>query len=641
MGNASSSPVSGAVLACVSAASLLLSGASLASYQSHSTTEGSAPAMRVGPVAHVSAGGEREAHDEVVLAADPNDAGRLLACAMINTSSGSSDESRRSTSYLSADGGRTWTRGPTTTLITADPSCAFAPDGRAYFLTQSSRRKWDRAGTWTLELNHSMDGGRTWAAPQFSAGGDRPWLVVDTASTARPSPIYVTYQSSVDRLRGDGGPEPIALFLKRSTDGGRTWEAPAVRLGEVGTSEVSAVTPQQAVVLGDGTVAVMYATPQDFPGAPPSRPPLTVKGLAHYVATSVDGARTLDAGVRVTTFAKLQGFTAAPDGMATLAVDRSPTFTDRLYAAWGDARTGRGEIWFSASDDKGRTWSSPRIVSDDHPRRPPAIGPDNAMPTLAVNAQGIVGLLWYDRRDNPDNVGFYPRFRASLDGGDTWLPSVRVSDEPNRFEPPGETVRVMVLARPALGRGPIGLTLERHWWPANGHTAGLTADATGAFHALWVDNRTGVNQVYTSRIDVHGRAIRHGLAEWAGRADVTPLVALELNGATLDRETHTITVRGRLRNVSERTLVDTLVMRVLDVRSELGPAHVVNPDEGAGAHWSFSTPPGGLEPGATTAERVLTFEWTPARGVMEGTDVRLGLIHLDVRVLGTTKARTR
>jgi len=31
-----------------------------------------------------------------------------------------------------------------------------------------------------------------------------------------------------------------------------------------------------------------------------------------------------------------------------------------------------------------------------------------------------------------------------------------------------------------------------------GDTAGLAADASGAFHAVWVDNRTGVPQVWTT-----------------------------------------------------------------------------------------------------------------------------------------------
>jgi hypothetical protein len=35
-----------------------------------------------------------------------------------------------------------------------------------------------------------------------------------------------------------------------------------------------------------------------------------------------------------------------------------------------------------------------------------------------------------------------------------------------------------------------------------GDTAGLAADAAGVFHPVWVDNHTGVPQVWTSAITV-------------------------------------------------------------------------------------------------------------------------------------------
>jgi len=35
-----------------------------------------------------------------------------------------------------------------------------------------------------------------------------------------------------------------------------------------------------------------------------------------------------------------------------------------------------------------------------------------------------------------------------------------------------------------------------------GDTAGLAADASGIFHAAWVDNRSGVPQMWTAAISV-------------------------------------------------------------------------------------------------------------------------------------------
>jgi len=39
-----------------------------------------------------------------------------------------------------------------------------------------------------------------------------------------------------------------------------------------------------------------------------------------------------------------------------------------------------------------------------------------------------------------------------------------------------------------------------------GHTAGLAADANGIFHPLWIDGRTGINQVFTADVTVTGNA---------------------------------------------------------------------------------------------------------------------------------------
>jgi hypothetical protein len=35
-----------------------------------------------------------------------------------------------------------------------------------------------------------------------------------------------------------------------------------------------------------------------------------------------------------------------------------------------------------------------------------------------------------------------------------------------------------------------------------GDTAGLAADAAGVFHPLWIDNRTGIHQMWTAAVTV-------------------------------------------------------------------------------------------------------------------------------------------
>ena len=112
----------------------------------------------------------------------------------------------------------------------------------------------------------------------------------------------------------------------------------------------------------------------------------------------------------------------------------SSQFKDRLYAVWPDRRSGRLEILLAYSTDKGKTWSSPVTVNDDQAfPGGQRSGPDDCMPVVAVNKDGVVGVSWHDRRNNPDNLGWWIRFAASLDGGVTWLSSAQISEAPSSF----------------------------------------------------------------------------------------------------------------------------------------------------------------------------------------------------------------
>jgi hypothetical protein len=104
-----------------------------------------------------------------------------------------------------------------------------------------------------------------------------------------------------------------------------------------------------------------------------------------------------------------------------------------------------------------------------------------------VSRTGTVGVSWYDTRGLPaEQAGWNLRFRASTDGGPTWLPSIRVSD--------ASTLYTSTLRKKHPGHG--------GYYYQPGDTGGLTADAAGVFHPLWIDGRTGVPQVFTAAVTV-------------------------------------------------------------------------------------------------------------------------------------------
>lgn len=434
----------------------------------------------VSPNVQVSTARKDTAHIEVVLAADPGNPQRLLACSMMTGGVGA---------YVSFDGGRSWSA-PVVSLGAPranDPTCAYGPGGVAYF-THKLKQTQGPSDLDRLAVHRSLDGGRTWEpmnlGPQTT---DRPWIAFDDRPEAgKWGRLFVSYNYHV---HSESAPlnhkQPDflnAVSLQSSSDGGRTFTTFAMR-ALFGDSLHPFRQPGMGgtVVLSDGTPLLLYS--HDQGGGPnPATGKTMVAASSLMVGRSIDGGETLEPIHKVADIQTSYNKPNTRTVTATIAADRSASrFHDRVYVAWGDVRSGRTEIMLSSSSDRGVTWSAPVKVSDAPPGASGEAGPDQFMPTVAVNKNGIVGVLWYDRRDSDDNLSYYARFSASTDGGATWLPSVLVSEAPNKAE----------------GKSGTGVT--------SGDTAGLAASADGIFHALWVDNRTGVQQVWTSAITVAAR----------------------------------------------------------------------------------------------------------------------------------------
>lgn len=175
--------------------------------------------------------------------------------------------------------------------------------------------------------------------------------------------------------------------------------------------------------------------------------------------------------------------------MPSLAVDASGgPHEGRLYVAWPDARFRRHtSILLAYSDDGGKNWSKPQVVNGRADRGAVNQEPNDFMPKVAVNRDGVVGVSWYDRSDSKDNLSYNVRFAASVDGGHTWLPSVRVSNSP--YVPGSDT----------------------HY--NGGDTAGLAADAAGVFHLTWIANPSGAPAMWTAAVRVHSGRRRPAAAK--------------------------------------------------------------------------------------------------------------------------------
>lgn len=356
----------------------------------------------------------------------------------------------------SFDGGRTWARHDFAVPECLDPWVAVLPDGSALFLGLTFGAKGAE-----MVAFRSPDGGRTWSDTpvSFGHGHDHGSLAVDASGN-----VYVA-----SHQRQPGKPRRDGIFVARSTDGGASFAEPA----RIVSSNLSAFALSPAV-LADGTLAVPFI---NYSRRKPGGESDLFERAPAWVITSQDGGRTFSVPLFVTD--------VCAGNFPELAVDASAgPYRDRLYWICQDAED--EHVYVLSSADRGETWSEP--VAVNRSGRSPLVG--NAV--LAVNRDGVLGVSWYDARNDPR--GYRGSFRcqdvyfaASLDGGRTFLPEVKVSSAENCPDTP---------ANGEAGRR----------WAAGGDYHGLAADAEGRFHVLWADSREGIYRLRTATVRVAGKA---------------------------------------------------------------------------------------------------------------------------------------
>ena len=163
----------------------------------------------------------------------------------------------------------------------------------------------------------------------------------------------------------------------------------------------------------------------------PPYPPPPPQSLGYWLSCAGDTLRPLTRGVlRVSGAAPPLIFTVPETGryyliMSCSSIDYSAAYSltvQSLQVAPTSVARDHRDVMLVASLDGGQTWS-PRVrVNDDPPRF------DNSLPEVAVDAGGNVHVAWYDRRDAPECGQLVHTYWAySTDGGQTFQPSQRVS----------------------------------------------------------------------------------------------------------------------------------------------------------------------------------------------------------------------
>jgi hypothetical protein len=119
-------------------------------------------------------------------------------------------------------------------------------------------------------------------------------------------------------------------------------------------------------------------------------------------------------------------------GQVFLAVDRSDTSTnDNVYMLASVQPSGfsdGSDVMFVRSTNGGITFSAPRRINDD----PVNHAKWHWFGTLSVAPSGRIDVVWYDTRNAANNTDSQLFYSYSIDGGNTWVLNVAVS---NSFSP--------------------------------------------------------------------------------------------------------------------------------------------------------------------------------------------------------------
>lgn len=620
-----------------------------------------APPVVVGPNLRALPGD----HNEPWIAISPTDPRIIIAAAQ----SGSSAAPGRSvTTLISRDGGRRWAPvalpGAATTPF--DPMVATGPNGELYvmhgviggdFSAAVGERSTEKP---TIRFWSSTDGGWSWSPPtnlEASVQPDHMRMVVDMSSGPRRGRIYVLWNDVADLFVKD----QYEVFLQYSDDRGRTFSAPAL----VATGHDGKLVATEPVVLSDGTLlATWYQYWNPLARAENERMPFLLR-------RSTDGGRTFGPTEQLFTFGPHIARHRVPEygrafSLPIVTADtsaRSP-HRDHVYITWDDAREGEQAIWFVRSTDRGRSWSAPRKLNDNAGASPLGLPDFRHTPVVAVAPDGKVGVLWYDRRDDPARRCWDLYFTLSTDGGATFSANRKVSTMPScppasagpmalvhNLAPAGRDPNVppdSLLERQSLvarlgvrtaqvnqqvrdaweagvrdGRLRISFGASRNQFA--GHYTGLAADRDGDFVALWLDRRTGTQELHVTRLSTRVVTPIAGAP-----TDVTSLVHVTADTPTWDPATSTVKVRVQLRNVSDRPIGGPVQLRIVGIGEAGGRPTAVLADSAAARGttpaYSFDGRLGSanrLEPGDISETVTLTLTVSAATGYDAALDFRV------------------
>jgi hypothetical protein len=340
---------------------------------------------------------------EPSIAVNPRDPRQVVGAFQVNAS----------VAY-SRDAGQIWTlaegTAPPDYKVSGDVSVTYDNQGRVFlcyiaFDKLGTENYWAHDATRNgIFVRRSLDGGQTWEkdASIVIANPTQPGIPFED----KP---YIVADTTLSKYAGnlyigwtEFSLEKSILLFSRSTDGGKNWSKPI----EISTREGLPRDDNGAVEGFTGAVAAdgtLYVAWCDISGI--------------VFAVSKDGGRSFSHSRTVVK--------TAPSYFSPEAVSRGNGFpevgidprTGHLFVTWADYSNGDVDVFSATSKDHGKHWSPAARVNSDALHN----GHDQFFQWQAVDpVDGSENIIFCDRRSDPGNRSYYMVLARSTDGGQTF-----------------------------------------------------------------------------------------------------------------------------------------------------------------------------------------------------------------------------
>jgi len=364
--------------------------------------------------------------------------------------------------YASHNGGLNWQETllvPPGSDFTSDPTVTYDDVGNAYVMGMMWHDSTKNRVFSGLAVYKSTDGGATWSNPNVIYTVHAPDKQTIAGDMTPSSPHHGNLYAAWDSSNG--------LEFGRSKDHGATW----IGLRQAGVDQaigsqlVTGGVFASISVAASGKVYIFYLVP--------------LQGGSNIdVITSSDGGDTFSAPATVVT-----GLTVVPDKLpgGQFRLETIPTScvsgTD-VVVAWPDFRNSVSQVFYRRSNNAGATWLGPGDGDLLTASAPTPTGRHDFMPQLAAVGNEI-GCCFCEFGPHGGKSLIEVVTVVSTDSGATFDKRLTVTDQP--WDP--------TIDAPIAG----GTTRFI------GDYFGFAAGPTG-FFPFWTDTRTGIQEIFTSRV---------------------------------------------------------------------------------------------------------------------------------------------